>query len=108
MANKEDGDNFDDMYINPEDGMPNIHPNIGDLEQESDFQEETNEFDDLPKSVIVTNIHTDVFSDEKLKKELEDLFRNFSENITFQWLRSFKRLRVNYDSPLAAAGARLQ
>lgn len=108
MANKEDGDSFDEMYINPEDGMPNIHPNIGDLEQESDFQEETNEFDDLPKSVIVTNIPTDVFSDEKLKKELEDLFRTFSDNITFQWLRSFKRLRVNYDSPLAAAGARMQ
>ncbi|XP_068617232.1 protein sarah [Battus philenor] len=110
MANKEDDDSFheDEMYINPEDGMPNVHPNIVNLEQESVSQDETNAFDDLPKSVIVTNIHTDVFSDDKLKKELEDLFRTFSDNITFQWLRSFKRLRVNYDSPLPAASARVQ
>ncbi|CAK1585486.1 unnamed protein product [Parnassius mnemosyne] len=110
MANKEDDESFreDEVYINPEDGMPNVHPNIANLEQESDSQDETNEFDDLPKSVIVTNIPSDVFADEKLKKEVEDLFRTFSENITFQWLRSFKRLRVNYDSPLAAANARVQ
>ncbi|CAG5027946.1 unnamed protein product [Parnassius apollo] len=110
MDNKEDDESFreDEVYINPEDGMPNVHPNIVNLEQESNSQDETNEFDDLPKSVIVTNIPNDVFGDEKLKKELEDLFRTFSENITFQWLRSFKRLRVNYDSPLAAANARVQ
>ncbi|XP_049872601.1 protein sarah [Pectinophora gossypiella] len=110
MAHKEEDDTFqeDDVYINAEDGMPNIHPNIANLEQESDSQDEGNEFDDIPKSVIVTNIHSDVFADEKLKKDLEDLFRTFSDNITFQWLRSFRRLRVNYDSPLAAANARVQ
>ncbi|XP_023934142.1 protein sarah [Bicyclus anynana] len=110
MANKEDEETFqeDDVYINPEDGMPNIHPNIADLEQDADSQDELNDFDDLPKSVIVTNIHSDVFGDEKLKKELEDLFRTFSDNTTFQWLRSFKRLRVNYDSPVAAANARVR
>ncbi|GBP42313.1 Protein sarah [Eumeta japonica] len=98
----------EDVFINPEDGMPNIHPNIVNLDQESDAQDEVNDFDDLPKSVIVTNIPSNVFTDEKLKKELEDLFKMFSENATFQWLRSFKRLRVNYDSPLAAANARIQ
>lgn len=111
MANKEDEETFqedDDVYINPEDGMPNIHPNIADLEQDIDSQDEQNEFDDLPKSVIVTNIPSEVFGDEKLKKELEDLFRTFSDNITFHWLRSFKRLRVNYDSPVAAANARVR
>lgn len=110
MANKEDDGTFheDNVFINAEDGMPNIHPNIANLEQEGDSQDETNELDDLPKSVIVTNIQSDIFADEKLKKEMEDLFRSFSENITFQWLRSFRRLRVNYDSPLAAANARVQ
>ncbi|OWR53914.1 protein sarah [Danaus plexippus] len=110
MANKDDDETFreDDIYINPEDGMPNIHPNIADLEQESDSQEEKKDFDDLPQSIIVTNIHSDVFADEKLKKELEDLFRTFSNNVTFQWLRSFRRLRVNYDSPLSAVSARVQ
>ncbi|XP_072932778.1 protein sarah [Epargyreus clarus] len=110
MANKEENETFqeDEVYINAEDGMPNIHPNIANLEQDSDSHDEINELDDLPKSVIVTNIHSSVFADEKLKKELEDLFRTFSDNVTFQWLRSFKRLRVNYDSPLAAANARVQ
>lgn len=109
MAHKEEDEPFqeDDVYINPEDGMPNIHPNM-EMEQETDTQDEVDDFDDLPKSVIVTNIHSDVFADEKLKKEMEDLFRTFSENTTFQWLRSFKRLRVNYDTPLAAANARVQ
>ncbi|CAH2229088.1 protein sarah [Pararge aegeria] len=114
MANKDDEETYldDDVYINPEDGMPNIHPNIanfGELaNQDADSQEVSNDLDDLPKSVIVTNIHSDVFGDDKLKKDLEDLFRTFSDNITFQWLRSFKRLRVNYDSPLAAANARVR
>lgn len=110
MDLKEEDDSFqdDNVYINPEDGMPNIHPNIVNLDQESDGNEEVDEFDDLPKSVIVTNIHSKVFDDEKLKREMEDLFRTFSDNVTFQWLRSFRRLRVNYDSPLAAANARVQ
>lgn len=109
MAEKYLDDSFqENVYINPEDGMPNVHPNIGDLDHESDLQEEVNDLDDLPKSVIVTNIHSEVFASEKLKTELEDLFRRFSENTTFQWLRSFRRLRVNYDSPLAAANARVQ
>ncbi|KAI5646036.1 calcipressin domain-containing protein [Phthorimaea operculella] len=111
MAQKEDEDCFlqdDDLFINQEDGMPNIHPNIANLEHDCDSLDEVDELDDIPKSVIVTNIPTDVFGDDKLKKDLEDLFRTFSDNVTFQWLRSFRRLRVNYDSPLAAANARVQ
>lgn len=109
MANK-DEDSFqdDEIFINPEDGMPNIHPNMVDLDQEGASQEEIDDFEDLPKSVIVTNIHSNIFADEKLKSEMEDLFRTFSKNTTFQWLRSFRRLRVNYDSPLSAANARIQ
>lgn len=39
---------------------------------------------------------------------MEDLFRNYDPDVTFQWLRSFKRLRVNFQTPLAAASARIQ
>lgn len=110
MAHKEDEDTFqdEDVFINAEDGMPNIHPNMVDFEQESAAHDEVNDLDDLPKSVIVTNIHSSVFNDEILKNEMENLFRTFSDTTTFQWLRSFRRLRVNYDSPLAAANARVQ
>lgn len=106
---EEDEDGYDsDVYINLEDGMPNVHPNLSDLDPESDTQDDVNDLDDLPTSVIVTNISTEVFTDEALKSELESLFRTFSTKTTFQWLKSFKRLRVNYDTPLAAANARIQ
>ncbi|CAG9132741.1 unnamed protein product [Plutella xylostella] len=110
MSHKEDEDTLqdEDVFINEEDGMPNSHPNIGNFAHESEPQDEVSDFDDLPKSVIVTNIHSEVFASESLKKELEELFRTFSDKATFQWLRSFRRLRVNYDSPLAAASARVQ
>lgn len=39
---------------------------------------------------------------------MEDLFRPFDEEVTFQWLRSFRRLRVNFQTPFAAASARIQ
>lgn len=42
------------------------------------------------------------------KRELEDLFRLYDEDVTFQWLRSFRRLRVNFQTPFAAASARIQ
>lgn len=39
---------------------------------------------------------------------METLFRNFDSDVSFQWLRSFRRLRVNFQTPLAAASARIQ
>lgn len=109
MAHKEDEDSFEEYaYINPEDGMPNVHPNIVDLQRENEARVEADDFEDLPKSIIVTNIRSDIFADEKLKREMEDLFKTFSDDATFQWLRSFRRLRVNYDSAVAAANARVQ
>lgn len=64
--------------------------------------------DDLPTSIIVTNIHSEVFVSEDLKAEMEALFRTFSDAATFHWLKSFKRLRVNFDTSMAAANARVQ
>lgn len=87
-----DGEENEDIYINSTDGLPCEHPVIpeGDVD-EPEIDEES--FDDLPTSIIVTNIHHDVFASEELKRELENLFKNFGSVITFQWLKSFKRLR---------------
>ena len=109
VALDEDDNEDKDIYINQVDGLSNEHPSIP--EHNSDEDDEDNDsglYDDLPTSVIVTNIHPEVFTNEKLKIEMEDLFKIFSENATFQWLKSFRRLRVNLESGVAAANARLQ
>lgn len=87
-----DGEENEDIYINSTDGLPCEHPVIpeGDVD-EPEIDEES--FDDLPTSIIVTNIHPDVFASEDLKRDLENLFKDFGSVTTFQWLKSFKRLR---------------
>lgn len=87
----DDENGSEDIFINSTDGLPCDHPLI----PESDVEPETDEesFDDLPTSIIVTNIHSDVFSDDEMKRDLENLFRAFGDNVTFQWLKSFRRLR---------------
>ena len=39
---------------------------------------------------------------------MEMLFKQFGEDAIFQYFRSFRRMRVNYSSPSAAAQARIQ
>lgn len=99
-----------DIYINLADGLPSEHPTLPGSNDCDEFDGEMDfdSFDDLPRSIIVTNIHSEVFKDPKLKKEMEELFQTFSESVTFQWLRSFRRLRVNYDNAIAAANARIK
>lgn len=92
-------------YVNEVDGLPNEHPALpetsaDELENVESHSDDT--LDDLPTSLIVTNIHSEVFNSEELKAEMEKVFRQISDNVTFQWLKSFRRLRVNYDNALSA------
>ncbi|GLV31838.1 sarah [Carabus blaptoides fortunei] len=106
----------ENIIINEKDGLPNVHPNLesslGDARRRdstSSGDHTDNELEDLPTSLIVTNIQDAVFASEERKREMEELFRQFGdEQITFQWLRSFRRLRVNFQTPTAAASARVQ
>lgn len=116
----------EEFYINPVDGLTTDHP-ILPYQIDSDEETQANDtsnlapsilkkrakdsetiLDDLPASLIVTNIHSEVFTDEKQRAELEELFKFFSPSAEFQWFRSFRRLRVNFDSAMAAATARIQ
>jgi hypothetical protein len=93
-----------EYYVNEVDGLPNEHPALPDGETD-DHNTETNpddSFDDLPMSIIVTAIHSEVFVNDEKKAEMESLFRAFSEDVTFQWLKSFRRLRVNYTDAVSA------
>lgn len=100
----------ENLFINATDGLSNEHPALPsayDSENESN-QADDDLLEDLPTSIIVTQIHSEVFTSDELKTRMEDLFKTFSENATFQWLKSFRRLRVNYDTAIAAANARIQ
>ncbi|KAG8233660.1 hypothetical protein J437_LFUL013706 [Ladona fulva] len=129
-----DGENQETngIIINAVDGLPNVHPNYQDLPNagsirmpdnwaETDLTiveergidsdgrrlEDLVSDEDLPTSLIVTNLHPSVFKEEERRKELEVLFARFGEPVTFQFFRSFRRMRVNYTCPAAAASARL-
>lgn len=91
------------FYVNEVDGLPNDHPALPDYDNENRTEElNPDTFDDLPTSLIVTNIHSTVFVSESLKAEMESLFQQFSPDVTFQWLKSFRRLRVNYVDAVSA------
>lgn len=61
-----DGDvNIDNenIIINDQDGLPNVHPNLlAEADLDSPDHDSENEFEDLPTSIIVTNIHDTVFT----------------------------------------------
>ncbi|XP_060535667.1 protein sarah [Cylas formicarius] len=97
------------IIINDQDGLPNVHPNlIPEADIDSSGHNSEDEFEGLPSSLIVTNIHESVFGSTEKRREIEDLFRIFDPDVTFQWLKSFKRLRVNFQTAPAAANARIQ
>jgi len=105
-----------EMIINEVDGLPNLHPNYTELELNntssnrntaSSVDELVND-EDLPTSLIVTNLDNVLFKNDELKKQIELLFSQFGEPVSFQYFRSFRRMRVNYGCPAAAAKARIQ
>lgn len=99
----------ENIYINEADGLSNQHPSLPDNCSDGDSSRaDSDSLDDLPTSIIVTNIHPEVFLNEELKQQMEDLFKVFCESATFQWFKSFRRLRVNFDNGIAAANARIQ
>ncbi|XP_003746523.1 calcipressin-2 [Galendromus occidentalis] len=66
------------------------------------------DLEDLPTSIIVTNMEPGVFRNLDLRNDFESIFRNFDGDATFQYLKSFRRVRVNFTSSQAAAEARIQ
>ncbi|XP_071112744.1 calcipressin-3-like isoform X1 [Haliotis cracherodii] len=62
---------------------------------------------DLPDALIATNVEERVFDDPLEKEQFENLFCEFDPSVTFQYLKSFRRVRINFISPELAAKARI-
>ncbi|XP_012264198.1 protein sarah isoform X2 [Athalia rosae] len=120
LGSKQDSmEGTENIIINEVDGLPNLHPNYQQLELELEAERDRGDAnkrtidelvrdEDLPTSVIVTNVDPRVFKDAQIRSGIETLFKQFGEDATFQYFRSFRRMRVNYSSPSAAAHARIQ
>lgn len=62
----------------------------------------------LPSATIACNLSGRLFLDSRCRAKFESLFRMFDEDATFQYFKSFKRVRINFSNPLSAAEARIQ
>lgn len=76
MMDEEEAEDSENIIINEVDGLPNLHPNYEQLELELEREKyDTNlrsidelvHDEDLPTSVIVTNVDPRVFKDDDLK-----------------------------------------
>ncbi|RWS06460.1 Calcipressin-3-like protein [Dinothrombium tinctorium] len=72
------------------------------------YDSEIDDASDLPTSLIVTSVDSAVFSSGDRRTQFESLFKKFDQTATFQYFKSFKRVRVNFSNPLHAARARIE
>jgi len=83
-----------------------LSPN-GAMSEQRDSLNVSGEEDELPKSIIVTNVDLSVFDNLDVKSNFETMFREYEPNATFHYLRSFRRVRVDFEAHLAASSAKL-
>jgi len=68
--------------------------------------EEEREDEEPCKSLIVTNVDSSVFVDEMAKADFESLFLAFDKTAAFYYIRTFRRVRIDFEGPDTAASAK--
>ncbi|XP_058885425.1 calcipressin-1-like isoform X1 [Acipenser ruthenus] len=64
-------------------------------------------FTDLPNALIACKVDENIFTDRQCKAGFEALFRSFDCDATFQFFKSFRRVRINFSDAVTAAEARV-
>jgi len=62
---------------------------------------------ELPNSLIITSVPQQLFINQEMKNEFEQLFRVHDPNIIVLYLKFFQRVRITFSSSYAALQARL-
>lgn len=96
----------DDVIINEWDGLGAGLPEGSQDVSQADMPLRCQENDDLatsntapPNSVlIITNLIEDAFTSSDVQTEFEELFLKYDEAVQFQYLKSFRRVRVIFSS----------
>ncbi|CAJ0940966.1 unnamed protein product, partial [Mesorhabditis belari] len=55
--------------------------------------------DELPNSIIITQVPDEVFNNPVEKRNFCEMFNDIDENIHFDFLKSFRRIRIIFSTP---------
>ncbi|XP_010877856.1 calcipressin-3 isoform X1 [Esox lucius] len=71
-------------------------------------EEEMMDLSDLPSALFACGVPEAVFEEDRQRERFEALFRIYDEQTSFQMFKSFRRVRISFSTPEAAAQARIE
>lgn len=65
------------------------------------------EDEELPTSIIIKDVSTELYEDAELKQNFADMFTQISTDARIDYLKGFRRVRVVFNKPEHATAAKL-